>query len=117
MRAGPAPGAGDGVPAAAREEGGNGQHLHFVQGTAKGIFNLLADGIVKLIGPSVRGSSVKGGANNWSDRSARRALLGEILADADWLLEVARQAQAGLPVDSEARRVFRMTAGRTCKGE
>ena len=40
-------------------------------------------------------------ATDWSDRQARRKLLGEIVAYADWLLGLARrQAQAGLSADS-----------------
>ncbi len=50
------------------------------------------------------GSSVKGeAAIDWSDRQARRRLLGEILADADRLLEMARQVQGELPADSAHR--------------
>ena len=46
------------------------------------------------------GSSVKGyAARDWSDRRARQKLLGEIVADADRLLGLARQAQTGLPQD------------------
>ena len=87
------------------------------RGAVKDTYNLLADGIVKLMRalaavedvPFERwaeargycryvGSSVKGeAAIDWSDRRARRKLLGEIVADADRLLELARQAQVGLP--------------------
>ena len=87
------------------------------RGAVKDTYNLLADGIVKLMrvlavveGVAVRqwaeghdyrrymGSSVKGGAAiDWSDREARRELLGEIVADADRLLELARRSQEGLP--------------------
>ena len=90
------------------------------QGAVKDTFNLLADGIVKLMRAlasveqtSVErwakargyerylGSSIKGeSAIDWSDRKARAALLGEIVADADRLLEVARQAQGELPEGS-----------------
>ena len=60
-------------------------------------------------GPGVRaiylGSSIKGeSATDWSDRKARAALLGEIVADADRLLEVARQAQGELPEGSPERQ-------------
>ena len=42
---------------------------------------------------SYMGSSVKGeAAFDWSNRRARRKLLGQIVADADRLLELARQA-------------------------
>ena len=86
----------------------------------KDTYNLLADGIVKLMralsaveGVPVRrwaeghgykryvGSSVKGeAAIDWSNRRARRRLLGQIVADADRLLELARQAQDALDADS-----------------
>ena len=87
------------------------------RGAVKDTVNLLADGIVKLMRAlaSVEqttlrdwvwareyerylGSSIKGeSAIDWSDRKARSALLCEIVADADRLLEVARQAEGGLP--------------------
>ena len=96
------------------------------RGAAKDTFNLLADGIVKLMRAlasveqtSVErwagsqgyerylGSSIKGeSAIDWSDRKARTALLGEIVADADRLLEVARQAQGELPEGSPERQVI-----------
>ena len=92
-------------------------------GAVKDTYNLLADGIVKLMRAlaaveniPVRqwaeahgyqrylGSSVKGeAAIDWSDRRARRKLLGEIVGDADRLLELARKVQAGLPADSGER--------------
>ena len=91
------------------------------RGAVKDTNNLLADGIVKLLralamveNVSFRqwaevhgykryvGSSVKGeAAIDWSDRRAQRKLLGEIVGDADRLLELARQSQAGLPADSQ----------------
>ena len=50
------------------------------------------------------GSSIKGeSAIDWSDKKARTGLLGEIVADADRLLEVARQAQGTLPEGSAER--------------
>ena len=93
------------------------------RGAVKGTFNLLAGGIVKLLRAlaSVEqtsvyewaesqgyqrylGSSIKGeSAIDWSARKARTALLGEIVADADRLLEVARQAQEALPEGSAER--------------
>ena len=45
-------------------------------------------------------------AIDWSDRGARRRLLSEIVADADWLLELVRLDQAGLPADSDQRQVI-----------
>ena len=51
------------------------------------------------------GSSIKGeAAIDWSDRKARRKLLGEIVADADRLLALARQAWVELPEDSAQRQ-------------
>ena len=96
------------------------------RGAVKDTYNLLADGIVKLMWAlavvedvSVRrwaqahgykcyvGSSVKGeAAIDWSDRRARRKLLGEIVADADRLLELARQALLGLAVDSREQQAI-----------
>ena len=90
------------------------------RGAVRDTFNLLADGIVKLLRAlasveqtSVEewakaqgygrhlGSSIKGeAAIDWSDRKARSALLATIVADADRLLEVARQAQVELPEGS-----------------
>ena len=94
------------------------------RGAVRDTFNLLADGIVKLLRvlAAVEGSNVKGWAEaqgyerylgssikgesaiDWSDRKARTALLGEIVADADRLLGVARQAQGGLPEGSPERQ-------------
>ena len=96
------------------------------RGAVRDTYNLLADGIVKLLRAlaSVEqtsvgdwaeaqgygrylGSSIKGeSAIDWSDRKARAALLGEIVADADRLLEVARQAQGELPEGSPEREVI-----------
>ena len=81
------------------------------RGAVNDTYNLLADGIVKLMralaaveGVQLRrwaeahgykryvGSSVKGeAAIDWSNRRARRRLLAQIVADADRLLELARQ--------------------------
>lgn len=96
------------------------------RGAVKDTYNLLADGIVKLMRalaavedvPVRRwaeahgykryvGSSVKGeAAIDWSNRRARRKLLGQIVADADRLLELARQAQDGLDADSMERQAI-----------
>ena len=90
----------------------------------KDTYNLLADGIVKLLRALAAvakitvgewaeaqgyarylGSSIKGeAAIDWSDRKARAALLAEIVADADRLLELARQAWVELPGDSAQRQ-------------
>ena len=94
------------------------------RGAVKDTCNLLADGIVKLLRAlaaveqaPVRawaqareyerylGSSVKGeAAIDWSNKRARAVLLGSIVADADRLLELSRQAQGELPEDSEERQ-------------
>ena len=94
------------------------------RGAVKDTYNLLADGIVKLLRALAAvaniavgewaegqgyeryfGSSIKGEATiDWSDRKARRKLLGEIVADADRLLELARQAWVELPEDSVQRQ-------------
>ena len=50
------------------------------------------------------GSSIKGEvAIDWSDRKARVALLAELVADADRLLELARQTLERLPQDGAER--------------
>ena len=94
------------------------------RGAVKDTYNLLADGIVKLLRAlaaveqaPVRewahareykrylGSSVKGeAAIDWADRQARTALLAKIVADADRLLELSRQAQGELPEDGQERQ-------------
>ena len=94
------------------------------RGAVQDTYNLLADGIVKLLrvlaavaniavgewaeGQGYEryfGSSIKGeAAIDWSDRKARAALLGEIVADADRLLALARQAWVELPEDSAQRQ-------------
>ena len=94
------------------------------RGAVKDTYNLLADGIVKLLrvlatvaniavggwaeGQGYEryfGSSIKGeAAIDWSDRKARAALLAEIVADADRLLALARQAWVELPEDSAQRQ-------------
>ena len=94
------------------------------RGAVKDTYNLLADGIVKLLrvlaavaniavgewaeGQGYEryfGSSIKGEATiDWSDRKARAALLAELVADADRLLELARQAWVELPEDSGQRQ-------------
>ena len=94
------------------------------RGAVKDTYNLLADGIVKLLRVLAAvaniavgewaeaqgyqryfGSSIKGEATiDWSDRKARRKLLGEIVAEADRLLELARQAWVELPEDSAQRQ-------------
>ena len=43
---------------------------------------------------------------DWSNQRARRRLLAQIVADADQLLALARQAQESLPVDSQERQAI-----------
>ena len=94
------------------------------RGAVKDTCNLLADGIVKLLWALAAvekstakewakaqgykrylGSSVKGeSAIDWSNKRARAALLDSIVADADRLLELSRQAHGELPGDSEERQ-------------
>ena len=94
------------------------------RGAVKDTYNLLADGIVKLLRALAAveqaavkgwaqaqgyakyfGSSIKGeAAIDWSDRKARTALLAGIVADADRLLELSRQAQGELPEDRAERQ-------------
>ena len=94
------------------------------RGAVKDTCDLLADGIVKMLwalaavekSPAKEwakaqgykrylGSSVKGeSAIDWSNKRARTALLAEIVADADRLLELSRQAQGELGEDSEERQ-------------
>ena len=86
------------------------------RGAVRDTCNLLADGIVKLLRAlagversNVKGwagtqgygrylgSSIKGeSAIDWSDKGARAGLLAAIVADADRLLELSRQAQGTL---------------------
>ena len=94
------------------------------RGAVKDTCNLLADGVVKLLRAlaavekssvkewaKARGygrylaSSIKGeAAIDWSDRKARQTLLAGIVADADRLLELSRQAQGELTKDGEERQ-------------
>ena len=94
------------------------------RGAVQDTYNLLADGIVKLLRVLAAvanatlpawaeaqgyerylGSSIKGEATiDWSDRKARAALLAALVADADRLLELARPAWVELPEDSAQRQ-------------
>ena len=93
------------------------------RGAVKDTYNLLSDGIVKLMRAlsEVEGSelvewatangyqryvgaSVKGDACiDWDDRGARSELLAEIVSDADTLVELSRRAQTLLDEDSAER--------------
>jgi len=86
-------------------------------GAVKDTYNLLADGIVQVVRVLAElankraavwaaqhgleryfGSSVKGEAEvDWDNKKSRRAFLECIVADADRILELARQAQGELP--------------------
>ena len=102
------------------------------RGAVRDTFNLLADGIVKLLWAlasveqtSVEewakargyerylGSSIKGEAGiDWSDKEARARLLSTIVADTDRLLEVARQAHGALAEGSpESQQIDRGGGG------
>ena len=94
------------------------------RGAVRDTYNLLADGTVKLLralsqveGISVGkwakaqgygrclAASIKGeAAIDWSDKRARTALLAGIVADADRLLELSRQAQGELAENGEERQ-------------
>jgi hypothetical protein len=94
------------------------------RGAVKDTYNLLADGIVQIVralaaldGKKTEawakeqgleryfGSSVKGEANiDWDDEKARRAFLQAIVADADRILEFARQAQGQITGDDCQRQ-------------
>jgi hypothetical protein len=94
------------------------------RGAVKDTYNLLADGIVQVVRAlstldrtrpaewalrhgleSYFGSSVKGEAEiDWDNEKERRALLQKIVADADRVVELARQAQARFPADSPQRQ-------------
>ena len=94
------------------------------RGAVKDTCNLLAEGIVKLLRALAAveqaavkgwaqaqgyekyfGSSIKGeAAIDWSDRKARAALLSGIVADADRLLELSRQAPGELGEESAERQ-------------
>jgi len=93
------------------------------RGAVKDTYNLLADGILTLAralagwaGADLAawlaahdltrdaGSSLKGEADiDWADARARQRFLSQIVADADHLLEVARQALGDLAPDAEER--------------
>jgi transposase len=102
------------------------------RGAVKDTYNLLADGIVKLArvlarlaeqplavwaeaegyGRYVGQTSLKGTAEiDWGDAEQRRRFLGEIVADADRLLEQARVARSGLEAGSAAETALLEAAG------
>jgi hypothetical protein len=102
------------------------------RGAVKDSYNLLGDGLVKLArvlaklagqplgawaeaqgyGRYVGPPSLKGTAEiDWSDAEQRRRFLGEIVADADRLLEQARAARTGLVAGSAAEATLLEAAG------
>ena len=102
------------------------------RGAVKDTYNLLGDGIVKLArvlaqlvgrtltawaeaqgyGRYVGPTSLKGTAEiDWSDSNERRRFLGEIVADADRLLEQARAVRTGLEAGSAAEATLLEAAG------
>ncbi|MFV2045038.1 MAG: transposase, partial [Anaerolineales bacterium] len=95
------------------------------RGAVKDTYNLLADGIKKLIWTLAKsierskprvwadehgfcryyGSSIKGQAEiDWDDEETRRAFLKGIVADADRLLVMARETLARVPAGSEQEK-------------
>jgi len=94
------------------------------RGAVKDTYNLLSDGIIQVVralamldGVKAQewakqrglegyfGSSVKGeAAVNWDNEKARRVFLQGIVADADRVLEMARQSQAGEAEGSVRKR-------------
>jgi len=94
------------------------------RGAVKDTYNLLSDSIIQVVRALAMldgvkaeewakgrgferyfGSSVKGeDAVNWDNEKARRAFLQGIVADADRVLEMARQSQAGEPGGSVRRQ-------------
>ncbi len=94
------------------------------RGAVRDTYNLLADGIVQVVRAlsaldgtrpgewalrhgleSYFGSSVKGEAEiDWDSEEERRALLQKIVADADRVVELARQAQGRFPADNPQRQ-------------
>ena len=94
------------------------------RGAVKDTYNLLSDGIIRVVRALAAlesrkaeewakqrgleryfGSSVKGeAAVNWNNEKARRVFLQGIVADADGVLEMARQSQVGEPEGSVRRQ-------------
>lgn len=101
------------------------------RGAVKDTYNLLADGIIQVVKALAAledkkaeawarergferyfGSSVKGEASvNWDNEKARRDFLGGIVADADRVLEIARQSQTREPEGSARRNSIVEAAG------
>jgi transposase len=102
------------------------------RGATRDTYNLLADGIVKVArvlarlagvpvaawaeqhgyGRYVTASSFKGAVTiDWSDARQRRQVLGELVADADRLLELVRQARTTLEAGSADEAALVEAAG------
>jgi transposase len=102
------------------------------RGAVKDTYNLLGDGIIKLArvlaklseqpltawgeaqgyGRYVGPTSLKGTAEiDWGDTAERRRFLGEIVSDADRLLEQAREARSGLEAGSATEATLLEAAG------
>jgi transposase len=101
------------------------------RGAVKDTYNLLADGIVKLVRALATlagvkpedwgashdlgryfGSSLKGEARiDWEDAKARQQLLSVIVADADRLLEVSRQELSGCAPGGDGHKRLMEAAG------
>jgi hypothetical protein len=97
-------------------------------------YNLLADGIEKLVGALAKAegedelawaakhelspyfsSRIKGTAEiDWSDKEARKAFLTGIVSDARRLLEIAKEAVARHGIDSDAGRSISSAADLLC---
>lgn len=102
------------------------------RGAVKDTYNLLADGIVQILrvlapqagvelvtlaehsglGRYVTGASLKGDAEiDWSDPAARQVFLGEIVADADRLLDRVRAMRASREPESPEDPALERAAG------
>lgn len=101
------------------------------RGAVKDTYNLLADGMVQLIRGLAAaqgaepaawaaaqglsryfGTSLKGeAAIDWDDPAQRRQLLGSMVADADGLLDTARDVLAGMDPESTPYQSLREAAG------
>jgi len=106
----------------------------FGRGQVRDTYNLLADGIVKLVKALAAAeveapiawaaqhdfsryfsSSIKGTADiDWSDKDAREVFLAVIVADARRLLQVAKEAIAPRGADSDAGRSISSAADLLC---
>jgi transposase len=106
----------------------------FGRGQVQDTYNLLADGIGKLVGALAKAegedeiawaakhdlsryfsSSIKGTAEiDWSDKEARKAFLSGIVADARTLLEIAKEGITRRGIDSDVGRSISSGADLLC---